>query len=313
MDKPKVAIIFPAFNEENTIEKSILSFHKVLKSASIYVVDNNSSDNTKHIATETLESIPVETGVLYEAVSGKANAIRRAFRKVNADIFVMVDSDLTYSPDNLKTLINPIINKQYDLVVGDRLTGGAYDMQNRRRYHGFGNRLVRNLINMLFRSDLKDIMSGYRVMSKEFVKTFPIMSHGFELETEMTLHALDKRFSIKEIPIKYVDRPLDSLSKLNTIRDGFRIMKLIFVIFKNYRPFKFFGLFSALFFIFGLISSVPVFNDYITTKYVSHIPLAILATGLMTFSLLFLAVGLILATVVSNNRQNFELDLMRYK
>ena len=221
----------------------------------------------------------------------------------------MVDADMTYSAKDIHNLMSPVKSKTADMVVGDRLSGGDYRRENKRSFHGFGNALVRTMINLLFRSRLKDIMSGYRVFSREFVKNYPVLCEGFEIETEMTLHALDKRFRIVEIPVEYNDRPEGSVSKLNTVNDGIRVIKTIFTIFKDYKPLLFFGSFSLLFFIFGLIDGIPVIIEYFETKFITKVPSAILAMGLVLVSLLSFSIGLILDTVVKIHKFNYELQL----
>jgi len=308
----RIAIVIPAYNEELTIKDVILDFNNAISDAYIYVVDNNSSDKTQMIAKATLESIKCPGGVLFERKQGKANAIRKAFSEIDADVYVMVDADLTYPARYLSVLLAPVLSGNADVCIGDRLSGGDYLRENKRPFHNFGNKIVIGLINLLFKSDLKDIMSGYRVFSRRFVKNLPILCDGFELETEMTLHALDKKFSVVELPIEYIDRVEGSFSKLNTYRDGFRVLKTIFWIFKDYRPLMFFGLFASLFFFAGLAAGMPVILEFYHTKYITHMPLAILATGCMMFSLLLLSVGLILDTMVKHFRILYMQNLMIY-
>lgn len=309
----KIAIIMPAYNEEATIRETIISFYQELPEAHIYVVDNHSGDSTKKIAEDTLSQLGCGGEVFSEERQGKGNAIRKAFSEIDADIYVMVDADMTYSARDIHKLLEPVLEDEADMVVGDRLSSGAYQSTNKRRFHNFGNNLVKGLINFLFRCKLRDIMSGYRVFNRKFIKYFPILNDGFELETEMTLHAVHKKFSIKEIPIEYGERPEASFSKLNTIRDGARIITMIFFIFKDYKPFTFFGFFSLLFFATGLLLGFPVVKEFIETRYVSHVPLAILATGMMIFSLVLFSVGLTLNTIIRIHRYDFELKLVNYE
>lgn len=236
----KTAIILPAYNEELVIEQVILDFYKQMPDAEIYVIDNNSKDNTNKIAKSVMEKHNIKGSVLFVKEQGKANAVRYAFQHIDADVYVMVDADLTYPAYHLPDLIAPIANGQADMVVGDRHATGAYKKENKRGFHNFGNWLVKYLIKKLFRSDLNDIMSGYRAFSKRFVKLYPILSAGFELETEMSIHALDKRYSVVEIPVDYKDRIEGSYSKLSTFKDGAKVLKTIFSIFENYRPLQFF-------------------------------------------------------------------------
>lgn len=309
----KIALIIPAFNEEVAIGKTIEGFAKVLPDSFFVVVDNNSRDNTSKIASEKMKKLTCKGKILFEPRQGKALAVRKAFDEIDADYYIMVDADCTYSPDDVYALLEPVINDEIDLVVGDRQSGGTYKSQNKRRFHNVGNILITKIINRLFNSDLKDIMSGYRALNRKFVKNFPILSTGFELETEMTLHALDKRFRIKEVPIKYLERPKGSISKLNTIKDGIRILKTILVVFKDFKPFQFFFFLSVVFFLFGIFASMPVIFEFIATGIVLHIPLAILSTGLMTFSLIFFAIGFINGTIAKFQRFNYELQLKKFK
>ena len=312
----KICIIMPAFNEENTIRDVIINFHNELQSAGIYVIDNNSNDNTSKIASETFPEINSKNKVgylIFEKRKGKANAVKRAFSDIDADIYVMVDTDSTYPPNELKKLLEPILNNEADMVVADRQSKGIYRSQNKRRFHVFGNNLVKNLVNYLYGSELQDIMSGYRALNKKFVKNFPSLSEEFEIETEMTLHALDKNFRIIEVPIKYRDRPHNSKSKLHTLKDGFKILKTIFFIFKDYKPLVFFGILSGIFFILSALIGIPVIYEYIQFRYIFKVPSAILATGLMILSLLFFAIALILDTIVRIQKFNYILKLQNFK
>lgn len=303
----KTAIILPAFNEELTIEKVILDFHKHSPDSFIYIIDNNSTDSTNRIANSVLKVNNINGEVIFVRKKGKANAMRTAFNKIHSDIYVMADADYTYFGLDLEKLLAPVLSGEYDLVVGNRFTSSGYEKENKRLFHNFGNNLVRKIINVLFNANLKDIMSGYRVLSRNFVENYPVMCEGFEIETEMTLHCLDKRFNIIELPITYKDRPEGSFSKLNTFKDGFRVIKTIFNIFKDYRPLLFFSILSFIFFIGGILLGIDPVLEFIEYRYVYKIPSAILATGLMIFSLLFFAVGVILDTIVRYEKFNFEL------
>jgi len=308
-----IAIIIPAFNEEHTIKETILDFFNLNKKFQIIVIDNNSNDNTNNIIKETFLKYKINGTILFEKRQGKANAVRLAFHKIDADIYVLVDADTTYKAKDLNAMIELVSYQNIDMVVGDRHLSGAYQRENKRYFHNFGNILVKKIINILFNTNLNDIMSGYRVMTKRFVKNYPILSKGFELETEITLHALDKRFLIFEYGITYVDRPAGSFSKLNTFIDGFKVLRTIIWIFKYYKPLHFFGFFSSLLFILSIYSAIPVINDYIINKYVYHVPLAILSTGLMISSLLSLAIGLILDSISRFHRFDFEQKILNYK
>lgn len=303
----KIAVLIPCYNEELTIGKVINDFREELPEAQIYVYDNNSKDKTSEIA-KTNGAI-----VKKEYRQGKGNVVRSMFRDIDADIYIMIDGDDTYPAKFVHSLMAPILSGEADIVIGDRHTNGTYQDENKRPLHNFGNNLVRNLINKLFRAKLHDIMSGYRVFTKKFVKTIPINSNGFEIETEMTLHTLDKKFLIKEIPIEYRDRPEGSFSKLNTISDGFRVLKTILWVFKDYKPLIFFSIISLIFFIFGLFIGIPVINEFIQTSFITKVPSAILATGLILLSIISLFSGFILDTIVKQHRESYELFLNRYK
>lgn len=303
----KLALLLPAYNEEQTVEATIRSFHAVLPDASIWVIDNCSNDATQTIARSTILSIGCSGGVLFEARKGKGNAVRCAFRAVEADVYVLADADSTYPAEQAPALIDPILNNVADLVVGDRISSGYYDSQNKRYLHGFGNRLVRFLVNSLFKASLNDIMSGYRVMSRRFVKSYPILVEGFEIETDMTLHALDKRFRIKEIPVSYYNRPVGSVSKLSTFSDGVRVIFTIMNILRYYKPLVFFGGLGICISALGVITAIPVFNDWLKYRYIHHIPLALLSTGLEIVAVLMFTVGLILDSISHHNKLSFEL------
>ena len=302
----KIAVLIPCYNEEMTIEKVIKDFKKELPEADIYVYDNNSKDKTAEIAKNN------GAIVRHEYRQGKGNVVRSMFRDIEADIYVMVDGDDTYPAEEVHKLIKPIRNKEADMVIGDRLTNGTYKQENKRPFHRFGNNIVKNSINKLFKTNLKDIMTGYRVFNKMFVKNMPVMSQKFEIETEMTLHALDKKFIIKEIPITYRDRPSGSFSKLNTIKDGIKVMETIIKMLKDIKPRQFFWWISFVFIIIGLVVGMPVIVEFIKTGYITKVPSAILATGIMIFAVIIAQCGVILHTVVKQNREKYELNLLRY-
>ena len=292
----KTAVLIPCYNEELTIEKVIKDFKRELPDADIYVYDNNSKDKTAQIAKDS------GAIVIHEYKQGKGNVIRSMFRDVDADIYIMVDGDDTYPAEEVHKLIEPIANGQADMAIGDRITNGTYKKENKRYFHEFGNNLVKKSINLAFKSDLKDIMTGYRVFNKLFVKTMPVLSPKFEIETEMSLHALDKRFIIKEIPIVYRDRPEGSISKLNTFSDGINVLKTIVKMFKDFKPRQFFWIISLIFIIVGLIIGIPVLLEYAKTRYITKVPSAILATGIMIFALIIAQCGVILDTVVKQHK-----------
>lgn len=308
----RIAVILPAYNEEQTIAATVEDFHGALPEASIWVINNRSSDATEALASETLQRLGCAGGVINELRPGKGNAVRRAFLDIDADIYVMADADMTYPAADVHGLLQPILNNQADMVVGDRHSSGQYALENKRAFHGFGNRLVSNLVNWLFKADLVDIMSGYRVFSRRFVKNYPILVEGFEIETDLTLHALDKRFRIVEVPVDYRDRPAGSVSKLNTVKDGVKVLSTIGNILRYYRPFFFFACAALVFMALGVVAAIPVFDDWIREQYIHHVPLAILATGLEMVAVILVAIGLILDSITQQDRRNFELELLRH-
>ncbi|MHC5534453.1 glycosyltransferase family 2 protein [Priestia megaterium] len=299
----KVAVLIPCYNEEVTIGKVIDDFKRELPSADIYVYDNNSKDRTSEIA--------LEHGAIVkkEFKQGKGNVVRSMFQEIDADCYVMVDGDDTYPAEFVHQLIEPIRNREAHMVIGDRLSNGTYLEENKRAFHNFGNNLVRSLINGLYKSNIKDIMTGYRAYDKLFVKSIPVMSPGFEIETEMSLHALDKRFRLKEIAIDYRDRPEGSESKLNTFSDGFKVLRMIFTLFKEYKPLQFFSIWTVLFIVAGLAVGAPVLYEFFDTGFITKVPSSILATGLMVLGVLSFVCGLILDTIASLNRKQYELEL----
>lgn len=303
----KIAVLIPCYNEELTIEKVIKDFRKELPDADIYVYNNNSKDKTEEIARKN------GAIVINEYKQGKGNVVRSQFRDIDADIYVMVDGDDTYPAEFVHKLIEPVRNGQADMAIGDRLSNGTYQKENKRPFHEFGNNLVKKAINVLFDTELKDIMTGYRVFNKRFVKNMPVLSPKFEIETEMSLYALDKKYIIKEIPIEYRDRPEGSSSKLNTVSDGIKVVKTIVRMFKDYKPFRFFGIIALIFFIIGLLVGVPVIVEFAKTAYITKVPSAILATGFMGLAAISLQCGIILDTVTRQHRENYELNILRYE
>ena len=302
----KVAVLIPCYNEEFTIEKVIKDFKRELPEADIYVYNNNSKDRTVEVARNA------GAIVKHEHRQGKGNVVRTMFREVEADIYVMVDGDDTYPAEFVHQLIEPIKNGEANMVTGDRISNGAYQKENKRYFHKFGNNLVKNTINRLFKSKLKDIMTGYRAFDKIFVKTMPVMSLNFEIETEMSLHALDKRFIIKEIPIEYRDRPEGSESKVNTFGDGIKVRKTMVKMLKDFKPRKFFWTIAILIGIIGLLVGFPVLMEFAKTRYITKIPSAILAMGIETVALIIAQCGVILDTVTKQHREEYELELLRY-
>ena len=302
----KIAILIPCYNESKTIEKVIKDYKKVLPKADIYVYDNNSTDGTDEIARKA------GAIVKYEYRQGKGNVIRSMFKDIDADCYLMIDGDDTYPKENAKEMCDLVLEGKADMVIGDRLSS-TYFTENKRPFHNFGNKLVRGLINTLFKSNIRDIMTGYRAFSYEFVKTFPVLSKGFEIETEMTIHALDKNFLLKEIPVEYRDRPAGSVSKLNTYSDGFRVLKTIARLFKEYKPTIFFSIISLIFLVISLGFGIPVFIEYFETGLVPRFPTLIFAGFMLIIAILLFICGLILEVLVKKHRQLFELILINNK
>lgn len=291
---PRIVLLVPCYNEEQTVGEVVRSFRRELPGLRVVVGDNNSSDRTAQVAREAgAEVVPVRR-------QGKGAVVRKLFRTIEADIYIMVDGDATYPAEQVHELLEPVLRGDADMVVGDRLTEGHYHRENRRRFHGFGNRLVVRLINLLFGAHLSDILSGYRVFSRRFVKNCPVLEDGFTLETTMTLHALDKLFTIQEVPIAYRDRPEGSHSKLSTYRDGFLVLRSILWIFKDNKPLWFFLVLSVLLLLIAALTSLL---DALVPGWV---PLLLSLSGVV-----FLVCGFVLDTLVKFQRENFEVNLLQ--
>jgi glycosyltransferase involved in cell wall biosynthesis len=312
MTKKNLAIILPAFNEEITIKETINIFSKEFPFASIWVINNNSTDNTEPLARAAFKKIGCKGGVINEKEQGKGCAIRRAFSNVQADYYLVCDADLTYPISYAHHLLEPLFQDKADMVVGDRHSLGDYSNKNKRNFHIFGNWLVCKLVNILFHSNLVDVMSGYRALNKKFVKNYPILVSGFEIETDMTLHALDKRFRIVEIPIKYKERPESSFSKLNTLSDGTKVLFTIARILRYYKPLVFFGFLAFFIALLGFLAALPVILEWIEFQYIKHIPLAILATGLEVVAFILIAIGLILDSIAHHEKVSFERNFIQH-
>ena len=300
--KSKIAVLIPCYNESKTIERVVRDYKKVLPDADIYVYDNNSTDGTDEIARKA------GAIVKYERKQGKGNVIRSMFREIEADCYLMIDGDDTYPAESAREMCNYVLNENVDMVIGDRLSS-TYFTENKRAFHNFGNRIVRWSINTIFRSKINDIMTGYRAFSYQFVKTYPVLSKGFEIETEMTIHSIDKNFTLKEIPVQYRDRPEGSVSKLNTYKDGARVIKTIATLFKEYKPGLFFNIISLFTFIIASILAIPVLIEYVNTGLVPKFPSLIVACILLVISLLLTTTSIILQVIVKKNRQIFEILL----
>ena len=299
MKDKKIAVLIPCYNEELTVEKTVSDFKRVLPNADIYVYNNNSKDRTKELA--------LKAGAIVkdEYKQGKGAVVRSMFRDIDADVYVMVDGDDTYPAEEVEGLIAPVLEGKADMVIGDRLSS-TYYTENKRPFHNFGNSLVKGLINFLFKSDLNDIMTGYRSFSKKFVKCMPVMSDGFQIETEMTIFALTNNMQVVNVPITYRDRPEGSESKLNTFSDGFKVLLTLFNLFKDNRPFLFFGSISIVIFIIGLLIGIPVINEFIKTAYITKVPSAVLAAALMLNAFLMFSVDIILDAIKNEKRYLFE-------
>ena len=293
----KIAVLIPCYNESKTIEKVVKDFKSVLPEAVIYVYDNNSSDNTAEKAEKA------GAVVRHEYMQGKGNVIRRMFREIDAEVYIMADGDDTYPAEYAREMADKVIFKKADMVVGDRLSS-TYFTENKRPFHNLGNTLARGSI-------IKDVMTGYRAFSYNFVKTFPVLSQGFEIETEMTIHAVDKNMAVENVIIDYRDRPDGSESKLNTYSDGFKVLKTIIRLYKNYKPRQFFTLFSFLLVIIALIFFVPVFITYIKTGLVPQMPTLVMCGFVVLAAIQSYFSGLILSTIAQKSKQDFEYKLVQ--
>ncbi len=300
----KIAVLIPCYNEEKTIARVVRDARAALPEAVIYVYDNNSKDRTVELAKEA------GAVIRYERMQGKGNVIRRMFREIDAHCYIMVDGDDTYPMEYAREMANKVLVNQADMVVGDRLST-TYFTQNKRPFHNFGNSLVRKSINVLFKSNIKDIMTGYRAFSYQFVKTFPVMSKGFEIETEMTIHAVNNNMQVENALVDYRDRPEGSESKLNTYSDGFRVLMTIGRLFREYKPFPFFSLLAAVLVILALIFFIPVFVEYLQTGLVLKFPTLIVCGFVCLAAIQSFFAGMILNNIVQRDRKNFEMDLNR--
>lgn len=298
----KIAVLIPCYNEEKTIKKVVRDWKKELPEATIYVYNNNSTDRTAEIAKEA------GAVVRDEYQQGKGNVIRRMFREIDAQCYVMIDGDDTYPAEFGREMVDKVLERKVDMVVGDRLSS-TYFEENKRPFHNFGNSLVRGTINRLFRSNIRDIMTGYRAFSYQFVKTFPVLSKGFEIETEMSIHAVDKNMLVENVIIDYRDRPDGSESKLNTYSDGAKVLKTIMGLYKNYKTMQFFGLLAAILMIIALAMFMPVFVVYLKTGLVPNFPTLIVSGFIAMAALQSFFAGLVLSTIVQKDRQLFEYKL----
>lgn len=299
----KIAVLLPCYNESKTIEKVVKDFQRELPEAVIYVYDNKSSDGTDMIARKA------GAIVRYEYMQGKGNVIRRMFREINAECYVMADGDDTYPAEFAKKMSEKVLNEKVDMVVGDRLSS-TYYTENKRPFHNIGNTLVRRTINFLFKNDIKDIMTGYRAFSYQFVKTFPVLSKGFEIETEMSIHSVDKNMFVENIVIDYRDRPEGSESKLNTYTDGIKVLLTIIKLYRIYRPFGFFATIATILTLISVAFFIPVVTTYLSTGLVPNFPTLIVCGFVLLAAIQSFFSGLILHTIQQKNRQDFEMELL---
>lgn len=297
----KIAVLIPCYNEAVTIGKVIDDFKRVLPDADIYVYDNNSKDETAAIAEEHGAIVRMEPR------QGKGNVVRQMFREIDADYYIMVDGDDTYPAEAAPELLRPLMDDIADMTVGDRLSNGTYGEENDRAFHGFGNNLVRWLIKVIYGYAFDDVMTGYRAFNRVFVKTMPVLSEGFQIETELSIHAVDKRFRIKDVPIDYRDRPEGSYSKLSTFGDGAKVLRAIASLFKDHKPMAFFGWLALILVALGLIAGIPVIAEYFQTGLVPRFPTAILAIALVICGALSFTAGIILDTVAKSTRKQWEI------
>ena len=302
-EQGSVAVLIPCYNEAVTIGKVVDDFRRVLPEATVYVYDNNSSDGTGEIAREH------GAVVRCERRQGKGNVVRQMMRDIDADYYLMVDGDDTYPAEAAPELLAPLMADEADMSVGDRLSNGTYGEENDRAFHGFGNDLVRVLIKWIYGFEFSDVMTGYRDYNAVFAKTMPVLSPGFEIETELSIHAVDKRWRIAEVPIDYRDRPEGSESKLDTFSDGCKVLLMILSLFKDYRPLALFSWVSLLFCVLGLVAGVPVIAEFLATGLVPKLPSALLAVALVFIGILSFTCGLILDTVVKGTRKQYELQV----
>lgn len=300
----KIAVLVPCYNESKTIEKVVRDFKRVLPEAVVYVYDNCSTDNTAELAEKA------GAVVRHEYMQGKGNVIRRMFREIDAESYIMADGDDTYPAEYAREMVDKVLDKKVDMVVGDRLSS-TYFTENKRPFHNFGNSIVRLSINKLFDNDIKDVMTGYRAFSYNFVKTFPVLSQGFEIETEMTIHAVDKKMLVENVVIDYRDRPQGSESKLNTYSDGFKVLKTIARLYKNYKPRQFFSILSAVLLIIAAAFFIPVLAAFLRTGLVPKIPTLVVCGFVALGAIQSYFSGLILSTIIQKNKQDFEYRLVK--
>ena len=298
----KIAVLIPCFNESKTIAKVVSDWKLELPEAKIYVYDNNSTDNTATLASSA------GAEVRFEHKQGKGNVIRRMFREIDAEVYILVDGDDTYPADCGRRMVDEVLINKADMVVGDRLSS-TYFNENKRPFHNFGNNLVKKSINHLFKTDINDIMTGYRAFSYLFVKSFPVLSKGFEIETEMTIHAVHKNMAISNVIVEYRDRPDGSVSKLNTYSDGFKVLKTIVRLYRNYKPLPFFSMLAVFLLLVSAVMFAPVLAGYINTGLVARFPTLIVCGFIALAAIVSFFSGLLLSTIEEKERQEYEFRL----
>ena len=300
----RIAVLIPCYNEEKTIAKVVTDFKTVLPHAVIYVYDNNSTDNSVALAEKA------GAVICYEYSQGKGNVIRRMFREIDAECYILVDADDTYPAEAAKEMTGLVLENHADMVIGDRLSS-TYTEENKRPFHNFGNNLVRNSINQLFYTSIQDIMTGYRAFSYQFVKTFPVLSSGFEIETEMTIHAIDRKMQVETVVVEYRDRPEGSESKLNTVSDGIKVLRTIVKLYRSYMPLRFFGILAAVLALLSVLFFIPVWMDYMKTGLVERFPTLIVCGIVMVMALLLFIAGVVISTLRQKDRRDFEFKLVQ--
>lgn len=300
----KIAVLIPCYNESKTISKVVREFQSALPEAVIYVYDNNSTDRSGELAKEA------GAVVRREYRQGKGNVIRRMFQEIDAECYLITDGDDTYPAEAAAEMVDKVLSEKADMVVGDRLSS-TYTRENKRRFHIVGNYFVRRSINVLFKNDIQDIMTGYRTLSYEFVKTFPVLSKGFEIETEMSIHAADKNMHIENVVINYKDRPEGSASKLDTYSDGIKVLRMILRLYRTYKPMEFFGWIALILTALAVGFFIPVMSTFIKTGLVPHYPTLIVCGFTMIAAIQSFFTGLMLQTIVQKNRQDFEMELKK--
>ena len=298
----KIAVLVPCYNESKTVQKVVRDWKAALPEAQIYVYDNNSTDGTDELAREA------GAIVRYEHQQGKGNVVRRMFLEIDAECYIMVDGDDTYPAEEARVMVEEVLEQGVDMVIGDRLSS-TYFEENKRPFHNFGNSIVRFAINHMFKTDIRDVMTGYRAFSYRFVKSFPVLSQGFEIETEMTIHAIDKNMSLKNHVITYRDRPEGSVSKLNTVSDGLKVLKTILHLFCDYKPLQFFGLLALILILLALLFFIPVFYEYLVTGLVERFPTLIVCGFCVISAMMSFFSGMILQTFKHKERREFEFRL----